>query len=51
VITEHVYAYLRGPHGLDANRAAEALHFAVRQQRDNDRQHPNRWMPFMHAGP
>ncbi|ROO86034.1 CHAT domain-containing protein [Actinocorallia herbida] len=50
-ITEDVYARLRNTSGLAAERAAYALHEAVRRARDQDPLRPGRWAPFIHVGP
>jgi hypothetical protein len=37
--------------GLHPQHAAEALHHAIRRQRNISSERPSRWLPFLHHGP
>jgi tetratricopeptide (TPR) repeat protein len=50
-VTEDVYSRLADRGELHPHRAAEALHHAIRQQRDTSPGRPSRWVPFLHHGP
>lgn len=50
-LTEAVYADLTSDGAFKPERAAWALHRAVRQLRDTHPDQPSAWMPFTHTGP
>jgi hypothetical protein len=50
-VASHFYRHLSGPGGLDSDRAAEALHSAVRRVREEHPDLPLLWAPFVHFGP
>jgi len=50
-VTRMFYEDLAEAGGLSAARSAGALHSAVRRLRDDNRELPSRWMPFIHIGP
>ncbi len=50
-VTERVYAALTEAGPLDPARSADALHSALRSQRDSYRTTPSWWTPFIHIGP
>jgi tetratricopeptide (TPR) repeat protein len=49
-VTEQVYGLLADGGTLRPDHAAEALHHAVRTQRDAIPDRPSRWAPFIHIG-
>ncbi|GGN97460.1 hypothetical protein GCM10010112_89720 [Actinoplanes lobatus] len=50
-VAERVYERLAHNGVLDADRAAEALHHAVRELRRDHPDQPSVWTPFSHTGP
>ena len=48
---EDVYRGIADNGELRPTAAAEALHDAVRRQRDNAPTEPSNWAPFIHLGP
>jgi CHAT domain len=50
-VTEDVYARLANAGELRPQHAAEALHHAIRRQREAAPDRPSRWVPFLHHGP
>jgi CHAT domain-containing protein len=51
IVTQAIYTQLLHNSVLDLNRAARALHHAIRQLRDADPEHPSTWAAFIHTGP
>lgn len=50
-VAEDVYSQLADGGELHLQHAAEALHHAIRRQRDATPDRPSRWVPFLHHGP
>ena len=50
-VAEDVYSQLADGGELHPQHAAEALHHAIRQQRNAAPDQPSRWLPFLHHGP
>jgi tetratricopeptide (TPR) repeat protein len=50
-IADAVYTDLISEGGFDPDRAAPALHTAVRRMRDQHPDEPSKWLPFTHTGP
>jgi hypothetical protein len=50
-VAEDVYSRLADRGELYPYRAAEALHHAIRKQRNTSPERPSRWVPFLHHGP
>jgi CHAT domain-containing protein len=50
-VAEDVYRRLGDGGELYPQHAAEALHHAIRRQRNTSPERPSRWVPFLHHGP
>ncbi|GAA4609908.1 tetratricopeptide (TPR) repeat protein [Actinoplanes octamycinicus] len=50
-LAEAIYARMVTDGRLSPDRAADALHHAVCAVRERRRNHPSRWVPFIHVGP
>jgi CHAT domain-containing protein len=50
-VAEDVYRRLADGGELHPQHAAEALHHAIRRQRNTSPERPSRWVPFLHHGP
>jgi CHAT domain-containing protein len=50
-VAEDVYRRLGDGGELHSQHAAEALHHAIRRQRNTSPERPSRWVPFLHHGP